>query len=312
MPSILYDKEINQPVFSGHETFPLRYGWLKKVYDEMEIANNNKQDAKDIFNKPASIATFGVGKNMVSSMRHWATYANVINDNKLTKFAKEIFPDDGLDPWMENSATLWLLHWNIARSEKLVTYYWFFNFYNGGTFDRKQMNEEVYALCVDMDWKLPSLTTLKRDVECFIRMYAGKDFSTKAYNDDSIESPLTEISLIKPLRTNGYFSANRGHRDSLSCAVYLYAVCDFWVSENANSSSLSLESLMYDPCSPGRVFLLDEENLIGLSYKAAELAEKHLNWSETAGLKQFTLKPNVTAEELKEMAWANIIEEYQL
>lgn len=312
MLSMLYDKEVKQPVFSGHETFPLRYGWLKKAHDELEVANSNQQDAKDVFNKPESIATFGVGKNMVASMRHWANYTNVISDNQLTDFAKEIFATDGgLDPWMENASTSWLLHWNIARSERLVTYYWFFNFYNGGTFDRKQLNEELLSLCVDMGWKPPSLSTLKRDVECFIRMYAGKDFSSKAYNDDSIESPLSELSLIKPTRTNGYFTASRGHRDTLSAAVYLFALCEFWLSENSNNSSLSFESLMYDPCSPGRVFLLDEDTLMELSYKAAGIGSEHLNWSETAGLKQFTLKPKGSIKALKAFAWNKIIEEYK-
>ena len=28
------------PQFSGHETFPLRYGWLKKAYDRVLCQNS--------------------------------------------------------------------------------------------------------------------------------------------------------------------------------------------------------------------------------------------------------------------------------
>lgn len=53
--------------FSGHETFPLRHLWLRKAYDAV------KEGApRSIFTEPEAIITFGVGKNMVSSIRHWA------------------------------------------------------------------------------------------------------------------------------------------------------------------------------------------------------------------------------------------------
>ena len=29
-----------RPQFSGHETFPLRYGWLKKAFDQVAETNN--------------------------------------------------------------------------------------------------------------------------------------------------------------------------------------------------------------------------------------------------------------------------------
>ena len=33
----------SKPVFSGHETFPLRYGWLKKVYDAATAVEEKKK-----------------------------------------------------------------------------------------------------------------------------------------------------------------------------------------------------------------------------------------------------------------------------
>ena len=44
------------PKFAGHETFTLRYGWLKKAVD----ATGLRDDA---------LVTLGAGKNMVRSIR---------------------------------------------------------------------------------------------------------------------------------------------------------------------------------------------------------------------------------------------------
>src|SRR5262245_21807802 len=121
-PHVIY-KPGYKPAFSGHETFPPRYGWLKKGYDAVAGADTPKE-AKSIFFDDAAIARFGVGKNMVSSMRHWCEAGGVIasteNGDGLTptRFGKAIFADDALDPFMEEDATIWLFHAHIAHYAK--------------------------------------------------------------------------------------------------------------------------------------------------------------------------------------------------
>ena len=307
----LSEAQTIKPVFSGHETFPLRYGWLKKVYDEVKHAESLGLDAKDIFNDPESISSFGVGKNMVASMRHWASYTGVLKDNRVTGLAEEILSEQGLDPWMEHPTTLWLLHWYLVKQRSLITYHWFFNYYNGTAFDRKFLNEEILELCKLEGWKLPSLTTLKRDVECFIRMYVGKDLSTSGYDDDSIESPLAELSLIKSVNRQGFFAPNRGVKPHLSTGVFLLALAHFWRDEYGAASSLSLEGLLYDPCSPGRIFLLDESSVLSYVYSTADKASALVNWSETAGMRQFTRNADVSIEDIISFAKELIRKEYQ-
>jgi len=299
-----------KPIFSGHETFPLRYGWLKKVYDVVSEAEANSLDAKDVFNCSESISSFGVGKNMVSSMRHWALHMGVLNDNKVTKDAHNLLQDDGLDPWMENPTTLWRIHWILAQKSNLVIYHWFFNYYNGGVFDRKLINDEINDLCTKKEWKRPSPTTLKRDVECFVRMYAGKDLSARKLDDDPIESPLSELSLIKPVNKQGYFIPNRGPKATLSVGMFMLAVITFWKDHAVSEASLSLESMLYDPFSPGRIFLLDETSLLEKIYKIPSLFAGKIDWSETAGMRQFTKAANISLSDIKKTAEKMIKKEY--
>ena len=122
------------PQLAGHETFPIRYGWLKKAYNAVR-ETEGQGDNRYVFSGPEAIAQFGVGKNMVASMRHWATVTGIIEDTPdhhgiaVTPLGTLIFGDGGLDPYMEHPATTWLLHWNLCGRDTKTTWYWAFHYY---------------------------------------------------------------------------------------------------------------------------------------------------------------------------------------
>ena len=118
-----------RPQLSGHETFPLRYGWLKKAFDAI-MSTEGDAGNKEVFLGDDAIARFGVGKNMVASMRHWAAAADIIEETRgvgvigTTVFGNKIFGADGLDPYMEHPTTLWLVHWKLAARPAKTTWFW--------------------------------------------------------------------------------------------------------------------------------------------------------------------------------------------
>ena len=59
---------IEHASFSGHESFALRYLWLKKGYDALA-------DNPEFFQRDDAMVILGVGKNMVRSIRHWGLLA---------------------------------------------------------------------------------------------------------------------------------------------------------------------------------------------------------------------------------------------
>src|SRR3546814_7792880 len=84
MPRSLFDQADHRLQFAGHETFPLRYGWLKKAYDAVvEACALDEAAGASVFNDDIAIARFGVGKNMVLSMRHWALSVEVLTATDL-------------------------------------------------------------------------------------------------------------------------------------------------------------------------------------------------------------------------------------
>lgn len=303
--------ENGKPIFSGHETFPLRYGWLKKVYDSMCCEEGAGRSARDVFNSDEAIALFGVGKNMVASMRHWATRTGVLDDKtqELTRYAKMILDSDsGLDPWLESPISLWILHWQLASNPNLLTYYWFFNLSNGTTFDREHIQKSLLSLCDENSLKSPSSMTLKRDVDCFIRTYLSKPSKSGKISEDSLESPLAELNLINTVNRRDVFQPRRGAKSTLTSGVFLLVLCDFWQKNWGNQKTLSLEASVYDPCSPGRIFLLDEDAVLNIAYTVSSL-NLGLEWSETSGMRQFQLTSSL--EKVKKAAQNLIEEEYE-
>lgn len=306
-------REAKRPTFSGHGTFPMRYGWLKKSYDALNETENNSNglNIKDVFTSHDAIAKFGVGKNMVSSMRHWCNVAGLLKGDSLSPFAKKIFDDEGFDPYLENPITLWLIHYSLATNPQLLTYYWFFNINNLLNLDRKTLQNEIEKYCIEYCTKLgvetPSSTTIKRDVECFVRLYMYKGSHN---NDDAVESPLTELGLIVPIHKQGYFAGNRGAKSTLHPALFWASVFQFWEYSYGVQNTLSLSSLAYNPSSPGRVFLLDENSIVEYIYNFSHLFNGQVEWSETAGMRQLTLKGNTTLEELISKSDQLIIEAY--
>ncbi len=75
--------------FSGHETFPLKQMWLKKAY-LIRINSDNTID-KSVFTESESIGVFVFfGKNMVSSIKHWALACGLLEESNTNKSAFEI------------------------------------------------------------------------------------------------------------------------------------------------------------------------------------------------------------------------------
>ena len=277
------------PQFSGHETFPLRYGWLKKAYDRV-ADTEEKGDNRNVCWSDDAIARFGVGKNMVGSMRYWAKASRIIRElppNKVetTELGQLLFGDRGRDPWMEHPTTLWLLHWQFAAHPERTTWFWAFSHFPAISFERDDLIRKLGRLASERGFRVAQ-TTLKNDVGCFIRTYVARQPSGKTGHDDALESPLTELGLIKAIGKNDGFRFVRGPKSTLGDGVFAYALLDFWSRFHPNAATLSFEIIAHAPGSPGRVFQFDENDVAGRLTVLEDVTDGVLRWSEAAGLKQ--------------------------
>ena len=143
----------------------------------------------------------------------------------------------------------------------------------------------VDDLARERGWRA-SPATIRRDVSCFVRTYVHRADSPQSGYEDSLESPLAELGLIRRVGRRDGFRFVRGAKPSLGVGVFGYAVTEFWRRFPGNPNTLSFEALAHEPGSPGRVFVLGENDLVELLGALEEATSGRYRWSETAGLKQ--------------------------
>lgn len=289
--------------FSGHETFPLRQMWLKKVYEQQE----NGLVPKAVFTDENAIASFGVGKNMVSAIRHWAMACDVLRDDcddplflQISPIAREILDDSGLDPYAENPSTAWYAHWWLAgKGNRATTWQWLFNHVTAPTFTRQELEAPLEDFARKLDPKRRiSVATLSRDLETCLRSYAPRIAGGSP--EDFAEPLLGELGLLQEVH-KGQYAFRRGPKATLHDGLFAYALLDYWNSSADGLSSMAFETIAYSEGSPGRVFKLDEDSVADRLMGLSDLTGGFLEWTDTAGLRQVHKKNGDSTEISREM-----------
>lgn len=277
--------------FSGHESFALRYGWLKKGYDAVVLQNEPRA-----FSQEDALVTLGVGKNMVSSIRHWCLAAGVLEEEdgsrgqelKPTCEGNALLSDDGLDPYLEDTGTAWWIHWRLAtHASKCASWVWLFNRPRGGRFSKQQLVDELLELAATAGGRA-SKASISRDVDVLIRSYAGTTGKKVKSLEDELDSPLAALRLLRPGLESGVFELVVGHHPTLPSWVFEAATREFCAEAAAAGRPIPLDDLCFAPRSPGRVFRLHSD----------AVTDRLLDWArrdravqivDTAGLRQLYL-----------------------
>lgn len=294
-------EQLTEASFSGHETFPFRYGWLKKGVDAV-----GKQDS--IFSDDEAMTVLGVGKNMVRSIRHWCLATQVIEEVRkkegrgwglsVSTFGRLLFAQQGFDPYLEDTRTLWLLHWQLASTpNRATTWYWAFSCIHEMEFTKDSLTNSLERWIAASALKQVSAATLQRDIDCFLHTYVSPRLNGPAVPEDSLDCPLAELRLIRQSDDSSAYWFNRGPQSTLPDTVVLYAVLDWWARGADHLKSLSLYDVAHRAGSPGRVLKLDEDSLVSRLEKFEELTDGRIVYDETAGLKQLFRRSSMGASE---------------
>ena len=279
-----------QQSFSGHETFPFRYAWPKKAVDQAQADEH-------AFHAPDALVRFGVGKNMVASIRHWGLALGMLEAAPLagtgrarpmrpTDLGQSLLGDSGWDPYLEDPGTLWLLHWRLAsRPERATTWWWVFNQHPGTIFSRAELLDALTSVAARNGGRRMSGELLKRDIEVFVRTYAPSRRSG-AELDDTLDCPLVQLGLVTETTRRNAFELVRGEHESLPTGIFAHALAEHFASPNAQTRTATLEDLLFAEGAPGRVFCLDERGLLKRLERLERATDGGVVFDETAGLKQ--------------------------
>ena len=291
--------------FSGHETFPFRYTWLKKGVD----AVNTVRGKPTIFADDDATITLGVGKNMVRSIHHWCQVARLIelggmdlNNRRRfvpTDFGNSIFADDGFDPYLEDVATLWLIHWQLAtNTNRATTWFWAFSVFGQNEFRKDTFISELINWAEKSTRNRISENSIKRDVDCFLRTYVPSRLTKTTTMEDTFDCPLVELDLISNSPDGNTYRFHRGPKPSLPIEIFAAALSEFWDTYFSENSTLTFTNIAYSEKSPGRTFQLDEDTLVEYLDRLENLTDGAFRYDETAGVKQVYRDRKIASTEL--------------
>ena len=256
-----------EAAFARHETFHPRFGWLKKGYAAADVL-------PDIFIRSDAPARLGVGKNMVRAIRYWCLAYRVLTEvpnaerPRLryaipTDFGHALLREDGWDPYLERSGSLWLLHWKMFAARCIAPAWFFaFNHFPQLEFSDDDLLQGLRAFRDKTD-AFQSIVdaSLKKDVDCLTRMFAGGIVAGDVA-EDSLDSPFVELDLIRRVPgSRHHFSFNLGPKLSLPDDVIVFACADFIHISGGAARVLNLSSLVHGPSCPGSIFKLTETSL---------------------------------------------------
>ena len=271
--------------FGRHESFPLRFGWIAKGLKALD-------DDPGIFNREDATVVLGVGKNMVASIRYWlqatgvAAKAAKSNDLARTEIGQIVFGKGG-DPYLEDEATIWLLHWLLATNPGSATaIYWFFNHFHKPTFTSAEVATGLSDFAKHEVAHKVAQSTLKGDAQLALRMYSRTQAGTRLTLEDALDSPLAALNLQERLDARNWRAVPMD-RAEVPLTVFAFAVAQLF--DHTGGPQLAVEDLMYSDknhCAPGAVFRMTEDGLIGKLEALCEAYPGELRLDRTAGVFQ--------------------------
>jgi hypothetical protein len=270
-----------QTTFGRHETFPLRYGWLTQGLDAL-------RQTPTIFSQPEpAMITLGVGRNMVNAIHYWLQVTGVATfsegQGQPTALGEALLGDAG-DRYLEDEATLWIVHWLIASNAEAATgFYWFFNHFSTPRFHDPEVLQTLSVFAERELQVRRAQTTLKSDVSTLLRMYAPAVGRT----DDHLDSPLAQLQLVEAEAGRGYRSL-RMARPFLPLIAVHFALLQRFAADS-RLPAIPIRTLLQggdEHAAPGAVFRLNEEGLLNILEQLLERYPHCYELRDTAGVHQ--------------------------
>jgi hypothetical protein len=266
--------------FARHETFHPRFGWLKKGFDRASLD-------PEVFLREDAPVRLGVGKNMVRSIRYWCSAFKILENDQPTKFGKRLLGTAGWDTYLEDPASLWLLHWKLLEPPCFATAWDFtFNYLRLVEFTAEDL---FHQLCEYRDRESPRTvdSSLRKDASCLLRMYVEQP-KKSSVSEDALDCPFTQLGLIHTAGDSHHYIFRLGQKSSLPAELVVYASLHHAQRVSSAARTIPIANLLYDIGSPGLIFRLTESALCEAIEKVARQFGVHV--SDAAGKLQFSFE----------------------
>jgi hypothetical protein len=285
--------------FGGHETFPVREGWLHKGLKLIEADH-------EAFRDPYVADALGVGRNMAKSIRHWliATGLAATRPGKQRGKSKELAPTKlgelifQHDPYFLHTGTWLALHINLVNNpNEAQSWQWFFSRYSSQRFDRIACSESLKRFLEGSEQRAPVLRTLQRDIACLLSTYAVPVPNEHTDPEDASDSPFRRLGLLTYFRDSHTYRRNEVAVNTIPAEMLGYALS---VSGALNEGDLPLREACFVQGGLGRSLQLSLDSFIDVVEKAeAELAGETVRVLGSAGERKIHVAARSSVEWLE-------------
>lgn len=285
--NIIKDKKFT---FSGHESFSCKTLWLRKGYDFLV-------EKKD-FNSPKAVIDLGVGKNMVASIRFWLKAFGIMDDEGTTELGNYLFDKKkGKDIFIEDLATLWLLHFNLVFNHGASIYNMVFCGVQRerSLFDRDQVQTFVKLKLAEAGKQsVYNENTVKKDIAVLLQNYV---LPHKAQSNEDYSSLLMDLDLIRQNSSyNGYFFNVEGKR-KVVLEIFMYGLIK--LKERTQDNTIPLDTIHNQV---GLVFCMSDYETIVMVKQVAEIYRQYMSYNDVAGIRQIQFT--------KDLDWKKVLDDY--
>lgn len=224
----------------GHEKFALREGWINKAL--MLLLDNT-----DAFTRKNATDLFGIGSNMVKSLRYWMRALGLTNmaGTELSGMGKLVAK---YDPYLEKIFSLWIMHSYISKNiEDATTWFMFFNRCDAEDMEKNEIESillrEVRKYAAGTVFSEKSLSN---DVDVLLNMYSRS--KEKKDPEDKSVSPFSQLSLIKKM--DGRYIKNHPNKTQFPEEIVLYELALRMIGEDG----ISIEDMVFGECGLNKTF----------------------------------------------------------
>ena len=277
---------IGKYVFSGHESFPCKTLWLKKGYDFVVQGRD--------FNSPEAVVDLGVGKNMVASIRYWLKVFGVCRNDQRTWLGDYLFNDqNGKDRYIEDLATLWLLHFNLVFNQEATLYHLLFCGYQKGhtQFERDQIATYVKLDMIEAEKQNAfNENTVKKDVAVLIQNYA---LPRKAQSNEDFSSMLIDLDLIRQNSEGKGFYFNLEGKRQVMKEIFMYAL--LLLKEREGDNTISYDTIQDEV---GLAFCMHDHETIEMLKQLSKDYSRYVSYSDNAGIRMLQFTKNLDKEQV--------------
>lgn len=214
-----------------------------------------------------------MGKNMVRAIRFWIQVMGIAepaNDGySVTPFGELLLGQEGLDRFLEDRRTLWLLHWMLLShvDDPLFAWDYLFNRWGRADISRTEVLRVFQHEANRIERNL-SPVTLEQHFDVFLHTYAAPPTRNGENQEDNLDCPLVELNLIERIgerrmgnaggRLESTYAFRREPKPDITPELFAFCLFDYWDKRKPSEATLTFRDVTIAYGSIGQVFKLAE------------------------------------------------------